>query len=71
MELKDSIKQTRLSFVNEIIIFVLFILTGIIGRTVLVGMSIQPFPNFEIIMVCPLYSQNVCISLLVQLSAVF
>jgi hypothetical protein len=47
----DIFQKTQTSFIHELCVLALFIITGIIGRTVLVGMQIQPFPNFEIIMV--------------------
>ena len=37
--------------VRDIVVMALFILCGIIGRTILVSGGYQPFPNFEIIMV--------------------
>ncbi|EMR74105.1 hypothetical protein MBGDN05_00067 [Thermoplasmatales archaeon SCGC AB-539-N05] len=36
---------------SDILILIGFILLGTIGRTLLVGWNLQPFPNFEIIMV--------------------
>ena len=51
MNMKEIICKTNLSIFHELGILFIFVITGIIGRTVLVGMQIQPFPNFEIIMV--------------------
>jgi len=51
MQFKNINQKIPRSFQNELKILALFIFLGIIGRTVLVGMKIQPFPNFEIIMV--------------------
>jgi hypothetical protein len=39
------------SLLSDFLILCIFIIMGIIGRTVLVGWNLQPFPNFEIIMV--------------------
>jgi len=50
MNIKEIRQKTKTSMFHEISILFLFIITGIVGRTILVGMQIQPFPNFEIIM---------------------
>ena len=42
--------------INQIIIFIGLTIIGTIGRYLLVGQGIQPFPNFEIIMVLTLLS---------------
>jgi len=51
MNIKEISQKTKTSIFHEISVLFLFIITGIVGRTVLVEMQIQPFPNFEIIMV--------------------
>lgn len=37
--------------VTDLFYFLVFIIIGTLGRTILVGWNIQPFPNFEIIMI--------------------
>ena len=37
--------------IKDILFFLIFVIIGTIGRTLLVGWELQPFPNFEIIMV--------------------
>lgn len=39
------------SIFYDIILLICFVILGTVGRTVLVGWGLQPFPNFEIIMV--------------------
>ncbi|MFH1013045.1 MAG: DUF4430 domain-containing protein [Thermoplasmatota archaeon] len=53
MDLKCLIRNTRnpSSYLSDIIILGIFVLIGVLGRTILVSWNIQPFPNFEIIMV--------------------
>jgi hypothetical protein len=53
MEIKNLLKKAsnKSSFLYDATVLLLFILMGILGRTILVGWNIQPFPNFEIIMV--------------------
>jgi len=41
----------KLSNTHQILLMIGFVLIGAIGRYVLFGMGVQPFPNFEIIMV--------------------
>jgi hypothetical protein len=47
---KINIKD-RLTIFHELILLTIFTIFGILGRILLVGLQIQPFPNFEIIMV--------------------
>ena len=47
-------KRKNLSNLQQSIIFIGLILFGILGRYVFVGFGVQPFPNFEIIMVITL-----------------
>ena len=53
MNLKNLLKKAnnQSSLLSDAIVLSVFIFIGIIGRTMLVGWNIQPFPNFEIIMV--------------------
>jgi len=53
MEIKNLLKETKINnrLFSDIILLIGFILIGTIGRTILVGWNLQPFPNFEIIMV--------------------
>ena len=44
-------KIKNLSDINQILIMIGFVLLGTLGRYILVGEGVQPFPNFEIIMV--------------------
>lgn len=48
---KKNIKSSNKNFFYEISILIALILVATIGRYILVGFGIQPFPNFEIIMV--------------------
>ncbi len=48
----QTIKTTHhFSYLSDIIILGILVFIGIIGRTLLVGWNVQPFPNFELIMV--------------------
>jgi len=49
--LKDADIKTKKGVFFEILLLIGFIAIGTIGRTLLVGWNLQPFPNFEIIMV--------------------
>jgi len=53
METKNSLERIEndREIFSDILILIGFILLGTIGRTLLVGWNLQPFPNFEIIMV--------------------
>jgi len=51
MNISSILKNKDTNIVNEILILIGFIGIGTIGRTLLVGGGLQPFPNFEIIMV--------------------
>jgi len=44
-------KVEKLSDANQIVLTIALILIGALGRFILVGTEMQPFPNFEIIMV--------------------
>ena len=44
-------KVEKLSDINQIVLTIGLILIGALGRFILVGTEMQPFPNFEIIMV--------------------
>lgn len=44
-------KIEKLSDIHQIILMIGFIIIGAVGRYVLYGLGVQPFPNFEIIMV--------------------
>lgn len=44
-------KVEKLSNVNQVVLTIGLILIGALGRFILVGTGMQPFPNFEIIMV--------------------
>lgn len=45
----EGIKNNKLFL--DVLLLIGFILIGTLGRTILVGWNLQPFPNFEIIMV--------------------
>lgn len=53
MDIKNLMKKAnnKNSFLTDVVVLSIFIIIGTLGRTVLVGGNIQPFPNFEIIMV--------------------
>ena len=51
MNIKNIILKKNDNIVNELLFLTMFVLIGIMGRTILVGWNLQPFPNFEIIMV--------------------
>jgi len=53
MDLKRIFQKAnhQSSILIDILILAIFSIIGIIGRAVLVGWNLQPFPNFEIIMV--------------------
>jgi len=57
MTVKTSIIQLRKNFqpsskpYSDIWLFIGFVIIGILGRTILISYQVQPFPNFEIIMV--------------------
>jgi hypothetical protein len=46
-----NMKKSRHIHIYDLIYLTVFIILGTIGRTILVGGNLQPFPNFEIIMV--------------------
>ena len=55
MEIKNLLKDVNIKnerrFLADILLLIGFIVMGAMGRSILVGWNIQPFPNFEIIMV--------------------
>lgn len=53
MDIKNALQKQRnqLQWRHDIFYLLLFISIGIFGRFILVGWNIQPFPNFEIIMI--------------------
>lgn len=51
MNIRNLMNIKNMNLINELLLLSIFIIIGTIGRTILVGLSLQPFPNFEIIMV--------------------
>jgi len=53
MEIKNSLGKIKTSnkLFSDVALLIGFILMGTIGRAMLVGWNLQPYPNFEIIMV--------------------
>lgn len=53
MKIRDSLERikTNNKLFLDVLLLIGFILLGTLGRAILVGWNLQPFPNFEIIMV--------------------